>query len=99
MLGLEGCWHRQRMKQATLAAAADQGAEFERFRKAPRREVFLQPMATIEPWSELCEVIEPRYPKAGNGRPPIRPERMLRMHFVHALVQRLKTLRVGPANQ
>ena len=30
----------------------------------------------------LCEVIEPHYPKAGNGRPPVGLERMLRMYFV-----------------
>ena len=34
------------------------------------------------PWSALCEVIEPHYPKAGNGRPPIGLERMLRIHFI-----------------
>lgn len=70
------------MKQATLAAAADQGAEFERFRKPTRRDVFLQTMDAIVPWAELCEVIEPHYPKAGKGRPPIGLERMLRMYFV-----------------
>ena len=71
-----------RMKQATLAAAADQGAEFERFRRPTRRDVFLQTMDTIVPWAELFEVIEPHYPKAGKGRPPIGLERMLRMYFV-----------------
>ena len=34
------------------------------------------------PWQVLCEVIEPHHPKAGNGRPPIGLERMLRMYFV-----------------
>ena len=70
------------MKQATLAAAADQGAEFQRFRRLTRRDVFLQTMDSIVPWAELCEVIEPHYPKAGKGRPPIGLERMLRMYFV-----------------
>ena len=27
-------------------------------------------------------MIEPHYPKAGNGRPPIGLERMLRIHFI-----------------
>jgi transposase, IS5 family len=31
---------------------------------------------------DLCSVIEPHYPKAGNGRPPVGLERMLRMYFV-----------------
>lgn len=39
-------------------------------------------MEQIVPWQELCAVIEPRYPKAGNGRPPVGLERMLRMYFV-----------------
>ena len=39
-------------------------------------------MQAILPWSALCEVIEPCYPKAGNGSPPIGLERMLRIHFL-----------------
>jgi IS5 family transposase len=39
-------------------------------------------MEAIVPWSALYEVIEPHYPKAGNGRPPIGLERMLRIHFI-----------------
>ena len=44
--------------------------------------MFLATMDEIVPWRELCEVIEPHYPKAGNGRPPVGLERMLRMYFV-----------------
>jgi hypothetical protein len=39
-------------------------------------------MEAIVPWVALCAVIEPHYPKAGNGRPPIGLERMLRIHFI-----------------
>ena len=39
-------------------------------------------MNEIVPWQALCAVIEPHYPKAGNGRPPVGLERMLRMYFV-----------------
>jgi IS5 family transposase len=39
-------------------------------------------MELIVPWSSLCAVIEPHYPKAGNGRPPIGLQRMLRIHFI-----------------
>jgi IS5 family transposase len=39
-------------------------------------------MESIVPWAALCEVIEPHYPKAGNGRPPIGLQRMLRIHFI-----------------
>lgn len=70
------------MKQQTLAMAADQGAGFEQHRKPTRRDVFLDTMHKIVPWSALCAIIEPHYPKKGNGRPPIGLERMLRIHFI-----------------
>jgi IS5 family transposase len=35
-------------------------------------------MIRVVPWRELCALIEPFYPKAGNGR----LERMLRLHFL-----------------
>ena len=70
------------MKQQTLAMAADQGAGFEQHRKPTRRDVFLDTMHRIVPWAALCAVIEPHYPKRGNGRPPIGLERMLRIHFI-----------------
>jgi transposase, IS5 family len=70
------------MKQQTLAMAADQNAQYERYRKPTKRDVFLATMEQIVAWKELCNVIEPHYPKAGNGRPPVGLERMLRMYFV-----------------
>ena len=39
-------------------------------------------MDRVVPWRELCAVIAPVYPRAGNGRRPIGLERMLRLHFV-----------------
>jgi transposase, IS5 family len=68
------------MKQQTLAMAADQG--FEQYRKPTRRDQFLETMDRIVPWVSLCAVVEPHYPKPGNGRPPIGLERMLRIHFL-----------------
>lgn len=68
------------MKQQTLAMAADQG--FEQHRKPTRRDEFLDTMSRIVPWEALCAVVEPHYPKKGNGRPPIGLERMLRIHFL-----------------
>jgi IS5 family transposase len=70
------------MKQQTLAMAADQGAGFEQYRRRTKREDFLDAMNAIVPWAALCAVIEPHYPKAGNGRPPIGLERMLRIHLL-----------------
>ena len=70
------------MKQQAMAMAADQGAGYEQHRKPTRRDEFLATMNAIVPWQDLCAVIEPYYPKAGNGRPPIGLERMLRIHFI-----------------
>ena len=70
------------MKQQTLAMAADHNAQYEKYRKPTRRDAFLATMQTLVPSDALCSVIEPHYPKAGNGRPPIGLERMLRMYFV-----------------
>jgi hypothetical protein len=66
------------MKQLTLATAG-----FERYAKTTRRAVFLAEMDRVVPWSALCALIEPVYPNAGNGRPPIGVERMLRIYFLH----------------
>mgnify|MGYP002778568592 CR=1 FL=1 len=65
------------MKQTTLAEGG-----FEKYAKTTRREEFLLEMDKVVPWAELCMLIEPYYPKAGRGRPPIGLERMLRLHFL-----------------
>jgi len=65
------------MKQLTLAATG-----FERYRKTTRRATFLAEMERVVPWPALCGLIEPFYPKAGNGRPPVGVERMLRIYLL-----------------
>jgi len=65
------------MKQATFATVG-----FERYGKTTRRSAFLAEMERVVPWSELCRLIEPVYPKPGNGRPPVGLERMLRIYFL-----------------
>ena len=45
-------------------------------RQSTRRAVFLAEMERVVPWSALCKLIEPFYPKPGNGRPPVGVERM-----------------------
>jgi len=65
------------MKQLTLATVG-----FERYAKPTRRAAFLVEMERIVPWSALCGLIAPFYPKPGNGRPPVGVERMLRLHFL-----------------
>jgi len=66
------------MKQMTLAA----GMGFEKHTRPTRKAEFLARMESLVPWSAFCALIEPYYPKAGNGRPPVGLERMLRMYFV-----------------
>jgi transposase, IS5 family len=63
--------------QTTLASTG-----FEKYRKTTRRAQFLAEMDRVVPWRTLCARIEPVYPKAGNGRPPVGVERMLRMYFL-----------------
>ena len=63
------------MKQMTLAA----GMGFEKHARLTRKAEFLSRMETLVPWSAFCSLIEPHYPKAGNGRPPVGLERMLRV--------------------
>ena len=65
------------MKQTTLAISG-----FEKHSRATRKAEFLAEMERLMPWAELCALIEPHYPKAGNGRPPVGLERMLRMYCI-----------------
>jgi len=65
------------MRQLTLATAG-----FERYAKTTRRVAFLAEMERVVPWPALCGLIEPFYPKPGQGRPPVGVERMLRIYFL-----------------
>ena len=66
------------MRQQTLASQTS----FERYGKKTRREKFLEEMDRIMPWSKLESLIEPHYPKEGNGRPPVGLSVMLRIYFL-----------------
>jgi IS5 family transposase len=65
------------MKQMTFASAAWSAKG-----KTTRRERFLAEMNAVIPWARLAALIEPHYPKAGNGRQPMPLERMLRVYFM-----------------
>ena len=66
------------MRQLSLATVG-----FECYGRTPRRAAFLAEMERVVPWSALCGLIEPYYPKPGNGRPPVGVERMLkRIYFL-----------------
>lgn len=65
------------MKQTTFASVA-----WEKKGKITRRERFLAEMDAVIPWSRLLALIEPHYPKAGNGTQPKPMEQMLRIYFM-----------------
>ena len=66
------------MRQQTLAAQAS----FETYGRKSKREQFLDEMEQVVPWAELQALIEPRYPKGENGRPPVGLSIMLRVYFL-----------------
>jgi IS5 family transposase len=66
------------MRQQTLAMQSG----FEKFGRKSRRELFLEEMDKIVPWSGLVGLIQPHYPKGENGRAPVGLERMLRLYFL-----------------
>jgi len=65
------------MQQTTFASMAWQNKG-----KVTRRERFLAEMDAVIPWSRLLALIEPHYPKAGNGTQPKPMEQMLRIYFM-----------------
>src|SRR5438552_17170388 len=66
------------IKQRTLATMTG----FERYTKKTRRAMFLAEMEQVVPWTKLCALIEPHYPKPGNGRRPKELEQMQRIYFL-----------------
>lgn len=67
------------MKQTMLAMM---NSGFELHGKTTKRAAFLARMETLVPWAGFCALIEPYYPKAGNRRPPVGVEPLLRMYFI-----------------
>jgi IS5 family transposase len=57
-------------------------AEYASKRKRTHRETFLAEMEQVIPWSILLNLIEPFYPKAGNGRRPYPLKVMLKIHLM-----------------
>jgi len=65
------------LKQPSFASLAYEGKK-----KQTKKDKFLAEMDQIIPWKKLTRLIEPHYPKGGNGRPPMGVEKMLRIHFM-----------------
>ena len=66
------------MKQRSLAS---QGV-FEKYGRKSRRELFLDEMETVIPWSAMESLVRPHYAKAGNGRQPVGLSILLRTYVV-----------------
>ena len=66
------------MRQITFANQLG----FEKYARKSRREEFLNGMDVVVPWRELEALIEPFYPKVGNGRQPVGLSIMLRVYFL-----------------
>jgi IS5 family transposase len=66
------------MRQITFANQSG----FEKYARKSRREEFLNVMEVVVPWRELEALIEPYYPKAGDGRQPVGLSIMLRVYFL-----------------
>ena len=64
------------MRQITFACQPS----YEMYARPSRRERFLQTMESVVPWRELEALIEPHYPKAGNGRQPVSLSIMLHIY-------------------
>jgi len=64
--------------QRTLASQSS----FEKYGRKSKRELFLDEMNMVVPWTGLLSLVEPHYAKAGNGRQPVGLEIMLRTYFV-----------------
>jgi IS5 family transposase len=66
------------MKQRSLASQS----AFEKYGRKSRRELFLDEMEQVVPWSGLEALVRPHYAKAGKGRQPVGLSIMLRTYFV-----------------
>src|SRR5271155_3540507 len=65
-------------RQRTLAMMTG----FERYTKKTRRATVLEGVVQVVAWARLCALVEPHYPKPGNGRRPKELEQMLRIYFL-----------------
>jgi transposase, IS5 family len=70
------------MSQQTFASIA-----YNTKKKTTRRERFLAEMDKVVPWKRLQATVKPKYPKKGNGRPPLGLERMLRIYCMQQWFQ------------
>ena len=65
------------MKRETFASQSS----FEKYGRKSRRELFLDEIEAVVPWAELEALMDPHYPRAGNGRRAVGSS-MLRTYFM-----------------
>jgi len=65
------------MKQRTFSEV-----DFATYSKSTRKQEFLRTMNDVLPWDSLIDIVQPYYPNKKNGRPSIKLETMLRIHFL-----------------
>ncbi len=63
------------LKQTTFSTAG-----FDRYAKTTKPAAFLAEMEAVVPWSALCSLVEPFYPKGEAGRQRFGVERTLRIY-------------------
>ena len=61
--------------------------DYQTKKKQTKREKFLDEMDGVIPWARIEALIEPHYPKAGNGRRPSPLSTMLRIYFLQQWYQ------------
>ena len=61
--------------------------DYQTKKKQTKREKFLDEMDGVIPWAGIEALIEPHYPKAGNGRRPYPLSTMLRIYFLQQWYQ------------
>src|ERR1700730_14880758 len=69
-------------RKASFQQTLSSQTSFEKHGRKSKRELFLDQMEEVVPWSELSALVVAHYPKAGNGRQPVGLSIMLRTYFL-----------------
>src|ERR1700688_4381932 len=69
-------------RKASFQQTLSSQTSFEKHGRKSKRELFLDQMNQVVPWSELSALVVAHYPKAGNGRQPVGLSIMLRTYFL-----------------
>src|SRR5260370_34860057 len=69
-------------RKASFQQTLSSQTSFEKHGRKSKRDLFLDQMEEVVPWSELLSLVVHHYPKAGNGRQPVGLSIMLRVYFL-----------------